>query len=174
MLSVAIRDVIQNIIHHLLVLVPGILSPNSIPPLHLLFQRAEGIYKSERAFSTLSFSQKKKKKKKKLFPVMDHRRTWRDNHSKLRCAHFSPLKIQFWWLHFVSVWPISASEAHLTLAGNGLQSSHSDQTKVSALQVARCRLCQKMWLWLLPSFCHLVYGDLKSNLPLNWAFNPQL
>lgn len=64
MLSVAIRDVIQNIIHHLLVLVPGILSPNSIPPLHLLFQRAEGIYKSDRAFSILSFSLKKKEKEK--------------------------------------------------------------------------------------------------------------
>lgn len=65
MLSVAIRDVIQNIIHHLLVLVPGILSPNSIPPLHLLFQRAEGIYKSDSAFSILSFSLKKKEKEKR-------------------------------------------------------------------------------------------------------------
>lgn len=43
MLSVAIREVIQNIMYHLLLaLRPGILSPDLIPTLHLLSQEAGG------------------------------------------------------------------------------------------------------------------------------------
>lgn len=35
---------------------------------------------------------------------------------------------------------------------------------------AGCKLCRKMWLWLLPSLCHLVYGEPKEHFPLKLGF----
>lgn len=158
--------------HHLVALGPGIVSSESIPPLHLLSPESHGqsMCVSERAFSPLQFSLKKKHN---LFPVMAHRHTCRDNHSELRCAHFSPLKIQFQWLHSAPVLSISASEAHLTLPGNGLQSLHCDQTYMSAPQVTRCKLCQKMWLKPL-LFVIWFMGTWRSNLASKLSFSPSI
>lgn len=69
MLCGAIREVIENTMHHLLAFVPGILSPDSIPPLHLLSQRAGAQTNCfpKSIFTLVIFLMKKKK----LFPPVE-------------------------------------------------------------------------------------------------------
>ena len=69
MLCGAIREVIENTMHHLLAFVPGKLSPDSIPPLHLLSQRAEAQTNCfPKSIFTLAIFLMKKKE---LFPPVE-------------------------------------------------------------------------------------------------------
>lgn len=172
MLSAANKYIIQNIMHHLVALGPGILSQNQfrLYTCSLRSHRDRVCVCLKEHFHPCNFLWRKKNN---LFPVMAPHHTCRDNHSELRCAHFLALKIQFRWLHFVAVLSISASEAHLTLPGNGLQSLHCDQTYTSALRVTRCKLCQKMWLRPLPSVIWFV-GTWRSNLTSKLSFSPSV
>lgn len=74
--------------------------------------------------------------------------------------------------------PISASEAHLMLPGNGLQSSHSDHNQRECTAGCQLQIVAEDVNMASPSpsssFCHLVYGTQGAICPLNCAFNPPL
>lgn len=162
-LSVAIRRVIQNITHLLLALVPGILSPDSIPP--PLLRQKDRARVSERAFSSIQFLWKKKKS---FFF-----RSWTTGEiiiqnydaliSHLFKSNFSDYTSSLRSLSVLQklIWHCQVMDYSLYILAKPTPVHHR-------LQGANCAV--KMWLWLVPSFCHLIYGDLRSNLPLKLGF----